>query len=224
MVFFEDFFDSAGEFRYYVRAVGQRTRRVPWWGALASVPVRPHDMKTQTATRKAKAPGPPAGAPGPCALSITVLHVDDDPNDAALLRAAAVKAKSPFLIQNVEDAEQAMAYLNGLGEYADRHRYALPALVLLDLKMPRTTGLEVLQWMRAHPQWAQIPVVVLSGSELHDDIQRAYSAGANSYLVKPLGFEALVTMIRNLSASWLANVFAASNTARVAELPGAVLP
>jgi len=79
---------------------------------------------------------------------ITVLHVDDDPNDTSLLQAAARKANVRFLLQNVEDGERAMAYLSGLGIYADRDRFPLPSLILLDLKMPRATGNETLKWMR----------------------------------------------------------------------------
>src|SRR5512140_2159425 len=116
---------------------------------------------------------------------VTVLHVDDDPNDTELLRAATRKAGVRFTLHNVEDADQAVAYLSGRGHFADRARYPMPALGLLDLKMPRQTGLEVLRWIRARPDLQYVPVVVLSGSELKDDIQKAKEAGANSYLVKP---------------------------------------
>ena len=135
---------------------------------------------------------------------VTVLHIDDDPNDTELLRAAAVKAKVTCALHNVSDGEQAIAYLSGHGRYSDRKLHPLPVLILLDLKMPRATGFEVLSWIRAHPQIGHLPVVVLSGSELQDDIQRAYAAGANSYLIKPLGFSALVDLVRNLQAVWLA--------------------
>jgi len=83
-------------------------------------------------------------------------------------------------------------------------RYPLPSLILLDLKMPRATGFEVLQWIRAHPDHlGRIPVVVLSGSEMQQDIQQAYNTGANSYMVKPLGFDALVSLVKSLSSLWL---------------------
>ena len=131
---------------------------------------------------------------------IVVLHVDDDPNDTALLQAASRKAKVDFKLVNAEDGEQAITFLTE----ADRSRGPLPALVLLDMKMPRATGLEILRWIRQHPNLNKLPVVVLSGSELQEDIEKAQAEGANSYLVKPLGFEALVDMIRNLSTLWLA--------------------
>lgn len=155
-------------------------------------------MKRSGADSKQSQSGRPdgrAGTPG-----AVVLHIDDDPNDTELLRAAVRKASVPFLLQNVEDGEQAIAYLNGAGPYADRQRYPAPALILLDLKMPRATGFEVLVWIRNHSQFRQVPVVVLSGSELKDDIQRAYAAGANSYLIKPLGFDTLVRLVVGLNA------------------------
>jgi CheY-like chemotaxis protein len=135
---------------------------------------------------------------------VTVLHVDDDPNDTALLQAASRKAEVGFELQNVEDAEQAIAYLEGVGKYNDRAHYRMPTLVLLDLKMPRATGFEIMKWIRRHPRLSQLPIVVLSGSELQDDIRTAYAEGANSYLVKPLGFEALVDLVRSINVVWLA--------------------
>jgi CheY-like chemotaxis protein len=138
--------------------------------------------------------------------AVTVLHVDDDPNDTELLRAAVRKAGLQIILHNAEDAEQAIAYLSGEGIYADRNICCLPRLVLLDLKMPRIAGFEVLKWIRGHPQFHELPVVVLSGSELQDDIRLAYASGANLYLVKPLGFEALVQMVRELDAAWAMSV------------------
>src|SRR5690349_9261852 len=88
-------------------------------------------------------PEPHGGFGGAHSISpstLTVLHIDDDPNDTALLQAAARKASADFQLQNVEDGEQAMAYLGGVGEYSDRRLYPLPSLVLLDLKMPKSTG------------------------------------------------------------------------------------
>ncbi len=133
---------------------------------------------------------------------LTVLHIEDDPNDSALLRAAARKAGGWYSLQTVEDGEQACAYLSGRGLYAARDKYPLPSLILLDLKMPRSTGFEVLRWIRANPESSHIPVVVLSGSELEDDIKDAYAAGANSYLMKPLGFNELVELVKNINAVW----------------------
>src|SRR5437762_10780562 len=97
---------------------------------------------------------------------VTVLHIDDDRNDMELFRAAARKANAQFAIHNVSDGEQAMAYLNGRGIYCNRQLYPLPALILLDLKMPRATGFEVLKCIRNHPEVGNLPVIIFSGSEL----------------------------------------------------------
>lgn len=136
-------------------------------------------------------------------LPVTVLHIDDDPNDTELLRVAARKANLTCALQNVEDAEHAMAYLSGLGVYGDRALYPLPSLILLDLKMPRATGFEILRWIRRRVEFKTLPVIVLSGSQLQDDMQQAYAIGADSYLVKPLGFEELVRLVKDLSTAWL---------------------
>lgn len=136
-------------------------------------------------------------------IGATVLHVDDDPNDTALLEAARRKAGVDFRLENVGDGDQAMAYLNGAGQYANRTSHPWPTLILLDLKMPRATGFEILKWIRNHPKCKNLAVVVLSGSELQEDMRQAFLMGANSYLVKPLGFEALVNLVKNVTSVWL---------------------
>ena len=143
----------------------------------------------------------------------TVLHIDDDLNDTELLCAATRRAEAHFDLQNVEDGEQAMAYLNGVPPYSDRVLHPLPALILLDLKMPRATGFELLKWIRKHPEMGAVPIVVLSGSELHEDIRQAYAFGANSYLIKPLGFEALVSLVKDVKAVWLTQYGSSSTSA-----------
>lgn len=149
----------------------------------------------------------------------TVLHVDDCPNDATLVQAACVKAKASFHLQNVEGGEQAMAYLNGAGKFGDRNLFPTPSLMLLDLKMPRANGVEILQWVRHQSAFRELPVIVLSGSELQDDMRRAYTAGANSYFVKPLKFESLVDLIKNISVIWLSNASRPTTTVLPAFVP-----
>lgn len=131
---------------------------------------------------------------------VTVLHVDDDPNDSTLFKVACAKADVNFELQNIEDGNEVIEYLSGTGKYADRTRYRLPELVLLDLKMPKATGLDVLQWIRSHSRLKNLPVIVLSGSELREDMRRAYADGANSYMVKPPSFESLVDLVKNIGA------------------------
>jgi len=132
--------------------------------------------------------------------SVTVLHVDDDPNDTTLLQVACAKADVGFELQNIEDGNEVMDYLSGTGKYADRNQYTIPGLVLLDLKMPRGTGWEILKWIRGHELLNTLPVIVLSGSDLQEDRLRAYKDGANSYLVKPPNFSSLVSMVKDIGA------------------------
>lgn len=137
---------------------------------------------------------------------VTLLHVDDDPNDAELLRAAIHRARLPVVLAWAEGGDEALAYLSGRKVAENGETAAIPALVLLDFKMPRVNGLEVLQRIRRLPQpdLQSIPVVVLSGSHLQDDICQAYEAGANSYLIKPLAFDALVSLVKGIYSIWLA--------------------
>src|SRR2546423_465948 len=118
---------------------------------------------------------PPARKP------VTVLHVDDDPNDTTLLQVACAKAAVDFELQNIGDGTEVIDYLSGAGKYADRTQYTIPGLVLLDLKMPRATGWEILKWIRGNAGLKNLPVIVLSGSELQEDRLRAYEGGANCY-------------------------------------------
>ncbi len=160
-------------------------------------------MRKTNCRRVSPPPGGSGSARGNARPEVRVLHIDDDPNDAALLTAAARKAAVGFLVENVENGEGAIAYLSGVGKYADRQRFPLPELILLDLKMPRADGLEILQWIRSSGACRATQVLVLSGSELREDIRQAYATGANSYFVKPIGFEALVDLVRKIKAFWL---------------------
>ena len=132
-----------------------------------------------------------------------VLHADDDPNDVLLFKHACRSANAPFVLESVSDGELALAYLGGLSCYADRVRYPLPALILLDLKMPRRTGFEVLEWVRGQPNLKRLPIIILSSSKHEADINWTYEHGANSYLAKPVGFEALVEMVKAIQHYWL---------------------
>ena len=128
----------------------------------------------------------------------TILHVEDDPNDTLLLEHACRKAGMIFNLQAVSDGDQAMAYLRGANAFSDRAKHPMPKLILLDLKMPRVSGFDVLAWLRSDDALKQLPVVVLTSSNHDADIKRAYDLGAKSYLVKPVGFEALVELVKTL--------------------------
>lgn len=132
-----------------------------------------------------------------------ILLVEDNPDDVFLLNRAFRRANIANSIQVIEDGEAAVQYLSGQGTYADRQLYPLPILMLLDLKLPRRSGHEVLEWLRQQPGLKRLPVVVLTSSQQDIDIDRAYDLGANSYLVKPVGFDALIEMVKNLNVYWI---------------------
>jgi len=129
--------------------------------------------------------------------------IEDEPDDRFLIERALAKARIANPVQTVADGDEAVAYLAGEGRFADRTAYPLPILVLLDLKLPRRSGLEVLEWIRSTPHVRRLPVVVLTSSADSADVHRAYDRGANSYLVKPVEFEALHRMIETLGLYWL---------------------
>jgi CheY-like chemotaxis protein len=131
-----------------------------------------------------------------------ILLVEDDPNDVLLITRAFQKAGLLNALKVVRDGEQAINYLNGEGNYADRERFPLPFLVLLDLKMPGTDGFEVLRWLRAEPAIKRLLVVVLTSSNLQEDVDKAYELGANSYLVKPVAFDEMVNLIQRFEIYW----------------------
>jgi CheY-like chemotaxis protein len=135
----------------------------------------------------------------------TILYVEDDSNDVLLFKHAIERVGSTCNLQVFTDSEEAVSYLNGAGKFSDRARFPLPDVVLLDLKMPRINGFEFLAWMREHDHLRCLPVIVLSSSNHAADIQRAYASGANSYLVKPIDFVALVELVKSLHQYWLSH-------------------
>jgi len=132
-----------------------------------------------------------------------ILVVDDDPDDVELVRRAFRRLRVVNPVRVASDGEEAVAYLAGTGPFADRLANPLPALVLLDLKLPRRSGHEVLDWLKAQPVLRRIPVVVLTSSGERRDVDRAYDLAANSYLVKPVRFDDLVRLIGELNVYWM---------------------
>ena len=132
-----------------------------------------------------------------------ILLAEDDPNDVLLIQRALQRNQVVNPLQVVRDGEEAIAYLSGQGAFADRERHPLPVLMLMDLKMPRKSGLEVLEWVRQQPGLKRLPITVLTSSNQSPDINRAYELGANSYLVKPAGFDSLLELVKNLDMYWL---------------------
>ncbi|HEX7859656.1 MAG TPA: response regulator [Verrucomicrobiae bacterium] len=136
-----------------------------------------------------------------------ILLVDDNPHDVVLIRLAFRRVGIIDTIHLVKDGVEAMRYIKGDGAYADRHQFPTPTLVLLDLKMPQTSGFDVLKWIRDQISLANVVVVVMSGSRNDADIDRAYSLGANHYLIKPTRFEEMVKMMETLKdySAWAKN-------------------
>ena len=133
-----------------------------------------------------------------------VLIADDDSNDTFFLRRAFQKAGlSPELFE-VPDGEKAISYLSGTDEFSDRTKFPLPRLLLLDLKMPKISGFEVLQWLQQQPESLQkINIVVLSSSGLPSDIQKARALGAHDYRVKPGDIDEMISMVKDVADQWL---------------------
>jgi CheY-like chemotaxis protein len=132
-----------------------------------------------------------------------VLSVDDNDVDGALLERAFKRCNIPSRLFRVAEGPQAMSYLGGDGIYSDRAAYPLPDLVLLDLVMPKMSGIEVLQWIRSQPELKKTAVLILTSSEKPEDVKAATRIGANGYLVKPTKFEDLKTMVRTIYSEWL---------------------
>lgn len=132
-----------------------------------------------------------------------ILVADDDQNDVFFLRRALQKSGLAHSFFHVPDGQEAIDYLRGEASYADRTRYPLPALLFLDLKMPKVDGFDVLAWLRTKSELKSLPVVVLSSSSREDDMERARQMGANDYRVKPSEFEDLLLMARDVAARWL---------------------
>jgi len=130
------------------------------------------------------------------------LLAEDSQNDVFLMQQAFKKAGLPNPIQVVSDGQEAISYLKGEGRYSARAQYPLPMAVLLDLKMARMNGFEVLEWVRKQPNLKRVVVIILTASNRSSDADRAYDLGANFYLTKPGKFEDLVEMTKCLH-DWL---------------------
>ena len=131
-----------------------------------------------------------------------ILLVEDNYNDVLLIQRAFRKAKIELPMSIVADGDEAIAYLSKQGKYADTEHFPAPFLVLLDLKLPRRSGLEVLAWIRQQPELKRLLVVVLTSSQEDCDLAQAYDLGTNSYLVKPVDFQDFVRLIELIDAYW----------------------
>lgn len=132
-----------------------------------------------------------------------ILLVEDDESHAVLISRVLAKARLANPVVAFQDGSQAFDYLSGHGEYADRERQPLPVLVLLDLHVPGTSGLDLLAHIRERPDLQSLPVIIFSGSGESEDINRAFELGVDTYLVKPVAFDALLDAIGALGLDWV---------------------
>ena len=132
-----------------------------------------------------------------------VLLVEDNADDVDLVQRAMRKANVSCPVHVASDGDAALEYLEGRGQYADRDAYPFPTLVLLDLKLPRRSGFEILEHVRGRPELQKTIVVVLTGSNQSEDIDKAYANGANSYLVKPIKPREMDGLIERVKQYWL---------------------
>ncbi len=132
-----------------------------------------------------------------------ILLVEDNPSDIGLTQRAFAKSHISNELVVTEDGQEALDYLFGGGQYTGRNVSELPALVLLDLKLPRVDGLEVLRQIRADKRTQRLPVVVLTTSKEEQDVAESYDLGANSYIRKPVDFTKFVESMEHLGLYWL---------------------
>lgn len=133
-----------------------------------------------------------------------ILLVEDNPDDEALTLRALKQNHIDNGVVVTRDGEEALDYLFGKGKYAGRDLNAMPALILLDLKLPKVDGLEVLKQLRANPLTALLPVAILTSSSEEHDLITGYKLGLNSYILKPVDFDQFTEAVRNLGIYWLA--------------------
>lgn len=135
--------------------------------------------------------------------AVEILLVEDNPNDVELTAHALKKQNLANQLFVVRDGEQALDFLFARGAFVDREVKNAPRVILLDLKLPKVSGLEVLRQIRADPRTCKIPVVMLTSSQEEPDILESYQLGANSYIVKPVDFQHFMKTVSDLGMYWL---------------------
>lgn len=132
----------------------------------------------------------------------TIILADDDPDDTLLVKEALEESQWNHRLHFVKDGQELMDYLCRRGRYSDPSTSPRPALILLDLNMPRKKGWEVLEEIKLHPDLRRIPIIVLTTSATEADIERSYELGASSFITKPVSFECLVESMKTISKYW----------------------
>jgi CheY-like chemotaxis protein len=133
---------------------------------------------------------------------LNILLVEDNPDHAELVRRGLEQFQISNLLYHVEDGEAALDYIFGQGNYTDRSQFPQPDLVLLDLRLPRMDGIEVLRQVKNHPTLHSTPMVVLTTSDAERDVTAAYEYHANSFVTKPVDFQRLSQLINDLGFYW----------------------
>ena len=133
---------------------------------------------------------------------MNVLLVEDREEDIFLVERASRESEFIGSFHAVRDGLEAIQYLRQEGPFADRLKFPMPNIMLIDLKMPRMNGMEFLQWLRAHPECLTIPTIVYSSSSMEGDIREAYRNGANAYFVKPVRMDAMRNFLKKAYEFW----------------------
>ncbi len=134
---------------------------------------------------------------------IEILIVEDNPNDAEMAMRALKKNNLANNVLVVEDGEEALDFIFCRGQYATRTANKRPKIILLDLKLPKINGLEVLREIKSNPKTKIIPIIVLTSSQEETDIVESYQLGVNSYIVKPVDFDKFVDAVKDIGLYWL---------------------
>lgn len=134
---------------------------------------------------------------------VLILLAEDDENDVFLMRRALERAGVPNPLFVVRNGQEAIDYLSGKGQYAERQKFPVPGLMLLDLKMPWMDGFDVLKWLRGQPKFDRFPVVVMTSSKLQADVDQSRELGVFDYRVKPQSFDDLVRLLDDVRKCWL---------------------
>jgi len=135
--------------------------------------------------------------------NIDIVLVEDNPDDAELTIRALKKNKIPSNILHLKDGAEALEFMFCTGKYADRNADSRPKVILLDLNMPKVSGIEVLRRIKADEKTKPVPVIILTSSKESPDVQTCYTLGANSYIVKPVGYENFTEAITELGLYWM---------------------
>jgi CheY-like chemotaxis protein len=133
---------------------------------------------------------------------LIILLADDDPDDRLMAKEALEESRLLNPLATVEDGEELLEYLRRTGKYTHLADETLPGLILLDLNMPRMDGREALKEIKSDPKLCHIPIIVLTTSKAEEDIYRTYNLGVNSFITKPVSFNSLVDLMRNLGKYW----------------------